>query len=100
MIIKLSGIAIVELQGILYSVVRDLLEFKDKRAAQILCISPNFMYQTLSLIVDLVKLRLLEFRVDGSNSFSTLLSSLVIMINYHYSPGSRSKEVPKRQTVD
>ena len=94
MIIKLSGIAIVELQGILYSVVRDLLEFKDKRAAQIL------LYQTLSLIVDLVKLRLLEFRVDGSNSFSTLLSSLVIMINYHYSPGSRSKEVPKRQTVD
>ena len=82
MIIKLSGIAIVELQGILYSVVRDLLEFKDKRAAQIL------LYQTLSLIVDLVKLRLLEFRVDGSNSFSTLLSSLVIMINYHYSPGS------------
>ena len=74
--------------------VRDLLEFKDKRAAQIL------LYQTLSLIVDLVKLRLLEFRVDGSNSFSTLLSSLVIMINYHYSPGSRSKEVPKRQTVD
>ena len=94
MIIKLSGIAIVELQGILYSVVRDLLEFKDKRTAQIL------QYQTLSLIVDLVKLRLLEFRVDGSNSFSTLLSSLVIMINYHYSPGSRSKEVPKRQTVD
>ena len=94
MIIKLSGIAIVELQGILYSVVRDLLEFKDKRAAQIL------LYQTLSLIVDLVKLRFLEFRVDGSNSFSTLLSSLVIMINYHYSPGSRSKEVPKRQTVD
>ena len=94
MIIKLSGIAIVELQGILYSVVRDLLEFKDKRAAQIL------LYQTLSLIVDLVKLRLLEFRVDGSNSFSTLLSSLVIMINYHYSPGSRLKEVPKRQTVD
>ena len=94
MIIKLSGIAIVELQGILYSVVRDLLEFKDKRAAQIL------LYQTLSLIVDLVKWRLLEFRVDGSNSFSTLLSSLVIMINYHYSPGSRSKEVPKRQTVD
>ena len=34
--------------------VRDLLEFKDQRTAQIL------LYQTLSLIVDLVKLRLLE----------------------------------------
>ena len=56
LIIKLScNIAIVELQGILYCVVCDLLEFKDKRTAQIL------LYQTLSWIVDLVKLMLLEY---------------------------------------
>ena len=55
LIIKLSCIAIVELQGILYCVIRDLLEFKEKRTAQIL------LYQTLSWIVDLVKLMLLEY---------------------------------------